>query len=198
MSQQDPKGNQPNERHASLASAFALEADHLPPLKTLSAIAFALLIASMPLFAFTEGPGQYLREYLGLVWHLSMYFFISKLPTPEWGRRAGTYWIVLDVLSGLLYLNNFYGICGDPSLGIATVSLTLPSTVRYAAHVFEGIWLVSSATTTGNRLVRACGVAAGALIAGYSLVCPFAPEWMLMLNVPFMVVWFYQIVRGRY
>lgn len=192
MSQQTPK------RRSLLADAFALEEDHLPPLKTLSIIAFALLLASTPLFAFTEGVGQYVREYAGLAWHLSMYFFICKLPVPEWGRRAGTYWVVLDVLSGLLYLNNFYGICGDLGLGIATVSLTLPNAVRYAAHVFEGLWLVSSAATTNNALVKACGIAAGTLLAAYSLVCPFAPEWMLMLNVPFMLVWFYQIVRGRY
>lgn len=197
MSQQDPQGCQPK-RRAPLASAFTLEADHLPSLKTLSVIAFALLIASTPLFAFTEGPGQYLREYVGLVWHLSMYFFISKLPVPEWGRRAGTYWIVLDVLSGLLYLNNFYGICGDLNLGIAAVSLTLPNAVRYAAHVFEGLWLISSAATTRNKLIKICGVVAGVLLAAYSFVCPFAPSWMLMLNVPFMLVWFYQIVRGRY
>ena len=201
MPQEKPNSsNQPTDRESrvSPARAFALEADHLPPLKTLSIIAFALLIASTPLFAFTEGAGQYLREYLGLIWHLSMFFFICKLPAPEWGKRAGTYWVVLDVLSGLLYLNNFYGICGDMGLGIAAVSLSLPNAVRYAAHIFEGLWLISSAATTRNVTIKVCGVAAGALIAAYSFACPFAPEWMLMLNVPFMLVWFYQIVRGRY
>lgn len=177
---------------------FKAEDDHLPPLKTLSIIGFALLIVSMPFFAFTSGTGQYIREYLGLVWHLSMFFFICKLPTPEWGRKAGTYWIILDVLSGLLYMNNFYGITGDLSLGIATVSLTLSNTVRYAAHIFEGLWMISSAMTTNNKVIKVCGALTGILIAGYSFVCPFAPGWMLMLNTPFMLVWFYQIVRGRY
>lgn len=177
---------------------FAPEADHLPPLKTLSVIGFVLLVISMPFFAFTSGAGQYAREYLGLFWHLSMFFFINKLPTPEWGRKAGTYWIVLDVLSGFLYLNNLYGITGDLSLGIAAVSLTLPNVTRYAAHIFEGLWLGSSAITTQNKTIKVCGLAAGCLIALYSFVCPFAPEWLLMLNVPFMLVWFYQIVRGMY
>ena len=189
---------QPHKQRTGLKAAFTFEGDHLPPLKTLATVAFALLLVSAPFFAFTEGTGQYLREYLGLVWHLSMFFFICKLPCPEWGRRAGTYWIVLDVLSGLLYINNLYGICGDLNLGIAAISLTLPNAVRYAAHIFEGLWLISSAATTQNRLVKICGVAAGALLATYSFVCPFAPGWMLMLNVPFMLVWFYQIVRGRY
>lgn len=182
-----------------LAVWFKPEQDHLPPLKTLAIIGFALLICSMPLFAFTDGLGQYIREYLGLVWHLSMFFFICKLQTPSWGRTCGTFWIVLDVLSGMLYLNNFYGILGDATLGIATqTGMTLCLAVRLAAHVFEGLWLVSSAMTTENRVIRVCGVLAGVLLAGYSLVSPFAPAWALSLNTPFMLVWFLWIVRGKY
>lgn len=177
---------------------FELEKDHLPPLKTLAVTAFALLVFSTPFFAFTSGTGQYIREYLGLVWHLSMFFFINKLPTPEWGRKAGTYWIVLDVLSGMMYLNDLYGITSDLTLGIATVALTLPNVTRYAAHIFEGLWMLSSALTTNNKVIKICGAAAGGLIALYSFVCPFAPSWMLMLNVPFMYVWFIMIVRGKY
>lgn len=182
----------------NLKKAFRLEQDHLPPLSTLAAISFSLLVLSTPFFAFTSGVGQYLREYLGLVWHLSMFFLIHKLPVPEWGRKAGTDWIVLDVLAGLLYLNNLYGITGDLTLGIATVSLTLPNVTRYAAHIFEGLWLISSAFTTKNRAIKVCGVAGGCLLAGYSLVCPFAPGWVLFLNVPFIMVWFFLIVRGKY
>ena len=174
------------------------EEDDLPSLKVLSRIGFILLLVSTPFFAFTSGVGQYIREYLGLIWHLSMFFFINKLPTPEWGKKAGTYWIVLDVLSGMLYLNNLYGITGDVTLGIATVSLTLPNIIRYAAHIFEGLWLMSSALTTKNKVIQVCGLAAGFLIMAYSLVCPFAPEWLLFLNVPFMFVWFFMIVRGKY
>lgn len=182
----------------NLKKLFHLESDGLPQLKTLSVVGFSLLLVSTPFFAFTSGTGQYIREYLGLVWHLSMFFFINKLPTPEWGRKAGTYWIVLDVLSGLLYLNNFYGITSNLSLGIAAVSLTLPNVTRYAAHIFEGLWLGSSAITTQNKTIKVCALAAGSLIALYSFLCPFAPEWLLTLNVPFMLVWFYQIVRGMY
>ena len=111
--------------------------DYLPPLKTLVIISFALLVISTPFFVFTEEPGQYAREYLGLIWHLSMFFMICKLPVPEWGKKAGTYWVILDILSGALYLNYFYGITGDLSLGIAGVSLTLPNAVRYAAHILR-------------------------------------------------------------
>lgn len=182
----------------NIKKAFCPETDHLPQLKTLSVISFALLIVSTPLFAFTSGVGQYIREYVGLAWHISMFFFINKLSTPEWGKKAGTYWIVLDVLSGLMYLNNLYGITGDLSLGIAAVSLSLPNITRYAAHIFEGLWLMSSAMTTKSKTIQICGLCAGGLIALYSLICPFAPEWVLMLNVPFMLVWFYQIVRGKY
>lgn len=177
---------------------FKLEEDHLPSLRTLSIISFSLLIISTPLFIFTEGTGQYIREYLGLIWHLSMFFFINKLPTPEWGKKAGTYWIVLDVLSGLMYLNNLYGLTGDLSLGIVSISLTLPEITRYAAHIFEGLWLISSNLTTDHKIIKICGVLAGLLLMAYSFVCPFAPEWLLMLNVPFMIVWFIFIVGGKY
>lgn len=148
---------------------------------------------------FKGGSGEYAREYLGLFWHITMFFFICKLPTPEWGKKAGTFWVILDVLSGLLYLNNFYGILGDASLGIATeTGMTLCTAVRLAAHVFEGLWLISSAYTTDNKVIKVCGILAGVLLGGYSLVSPFAPSWMLMLNTPFMIVWFFMIVLGKY
>lgn len=183
----------------TLRSAFKLESDHLPSLKTLSIISFALLIISMPLFAFTSGVGQYVREYFGLVWHLSMFFFIWKLPVPEWGKHAGTYWIILDVLSGILYINNFYGITGSAALGIATqTGITLCLGVRLAAHCFQGIWFISSALTTDNKIIKWCGVLAGVLLAGYSLLSPFAPSWGFDLNAPFVIVWFIMIVIGKY
>lgn len=173
---------------------FSLEEDYLPPLETLARLGFGLLVLSMPLFAFHGGSGEYLREYVGLVWHLVMFFLIQKLPTPQWGRTSGTLWICLDVLSGMLYLLHF-----DTLLvagGQSAVSLCLA--VRLAAHCFEGLWLMSSALTTQHRGIQICGVLAGLLLAGYSLVSPFAPAWFLMLNSPFMLVWFYWIARGKY
>lgn len=180
--------------------SFKAESDHLPTLKLLSKIAFILFLCGAVLFPFDDGgKWTYLREYVGLVWHLSMFFFISKLPTPEWGRKAGTYWVLIDVLSGLLYLNNFYGMTGDASLGIATVGpYQICYVIRLCAHIFEGIWLVSSALTTDNKAIKVCGVLAGVLISGYSIVSPFAPAWCLSLNMPFMLIWFVLIVLGKY
>ena len=174
--------------------------DFLPSLKTLSVISFILFLCGAVLFPFEDGGIMtYIREYAGLFWHISMFFFISKLPTPEWGRKAGTFWVLIDVVSGLLYLNNFYGLVGDAGLGIAVqTGLTLPYVVRLAAHIFEGIWLVSSAFTTDNKTIKVCGVLAGVLIGGYSIVSPFAPSWCLALNMPFMLVWFVLIVLGKY
>lgn len=174
------------------------EKDYLPSLKKLSLISFVLLVCFSPLFIFKDGIGEYIREYTGLIWHISMFFFICKLNTPHWGKKAGICWITLDILSGMLYLCNFHGITGDLSLGISAVSLTLPKAIRYSAHIFEGIWLMSSALTTKNKVIKICGILAGFLIAFYSFVCPFAPEWVLMLNVPFMYIWFFMIVRGKY
>lgn len=174
--------------------------DYLPSLKTLSIISFTLFLCGAVLFPFEDGGIMtYIREYAGLLWHISMFFFIVKLPTPEWGRKAGTYWVLIDVLSGLLYLNNFYGIVGDAGLGTAVqTGLALPYVVRLAAHVFEGIWLISSALTTDNKAIKLCGVLAGVLIGGYSIVSPFVPSWCLALNMPFMLVWFILIVLGNY
>ncbi len=177
-----------------------IEQDHLPSLKFLSIVSFVLLLCGAVLFPFDDGGIMtYIREYEGLVWHISMYFFICKLPTPEWGRKAGTYWVLIDVLSGLLYLNNFYGIVSDPSLGIATQGpYQMCYIIRLCAHVFEGIWLISSTRTTENKVIRVSGIMAGIFLAGYSLVSPFAPEWVLSLNMPFVIVWFIMIIRGKY
>ena len=179
--------------------SFKMEDDYLPPLKTLATISFVILLCSMPLFAFNGGIGEYVREYFGIIWHISMFFFINKLATPKWGKTAGIFWIVLDTLSGILYINNFYSILGDASLGIAVQNgLSLCLTIRLAAHCFEGIWLISSAFTTSNKVIKVCGVLAGTFIAGYSIISPFAPSWVLMLNVPFMIIWFFMIVIGKY
>ena len=176
------------------------ETDHLPPLKTLSIIGFVLFLCGAALFPLDDGgTWTYIREYEGMIWHISMFFFICKLPTPEWGRKAGTYWVLIDVLSGLLYLNNFYGILGDAGLGIATAGpYSICHIVRLCAHVFEGIWLISSAATTDNKVIKVCGICAGVLLGGYSLISPFAPAWFLSLNMPFVIVWFVMIVMGKY
>lgn len=173
---------------------FSLESDYLPPLETLARIGFGLLVISMPLFAFHGGSGEYLREYVGLIWHLVMFFFIQKLPIPQWGRTCGNLWICLDVLSGILYILHFYNIgsAGDK----AAINLCLA--IRLAAHCFEGLWLMSSALTTKHRAIQICGLLAGLLLAGYSLISPFAPGWLLMLNSPFMLVWFYLIIKVKY
>lgn len=177
---------------------FIPQEDHLPPLKTISVISFALLLVSLPLFMFTDGVGQYVREYLGLIWHLSMFFFICKLPAPDWGRRAGTFWVLLDVLSGVLYLNNFYGIEADLTLGIATQgAFTLCNTIRLAAHLFEGIWIISTTRTTRNVAVKVCAYLGGGLLVLYTLVSPFAPEWMFSANSPFVLVWLFLIALGK-
>src|SRR5574344_816155 len=178
---------------------FHLEDDHLPPLQTLAIISFSLMIASMPLFLFSGGIGEYIREYVGLIWHISMFFFIMKLPVPAWGKVAGSFWIVLDVLSGMLYLNNFYGVVSDPTLGIVNQGpFTICYITRLAAHIFEGTWLISSALTTKNKVIKGFGVLAGVLLAGYSFLSPFVPTWVFSLNSPFMIVWFFIIAIGKY
>ena len=63
--------------------SFKMEDDYLPPLKTLATISFVILLCSMPLFAFNSGIGEYVRKYFGIIWHISMFFFINKLATPK-------------------------------------------------------------------------------------------------------------------
>ena len=58
--------------------SFKMEDDYLPPLKTLATISFVILLCSMPLFALNGGIGEYVREYFGIIWHISMFFFINK------------------------------------------------------------------------------------------------------------------------
>ena len=170
---------------------FKLEEDYLPSLSLLSRISFVLLLLSLPFFAFHGGLGEYIREYLGLIWHFSMFFLIQKLPTPSWGRQAGTLWVVLDALSGLLYLLGFGAITSA-----AGMSLTLA--IRLTANLFEGLWLISSSLTTKHKMIRLTGICGGLLLAGYSWVSPFAPAFLLSLNAPFVLVWLFLIAKGKY
>jgi hypothetical protein len=158
--------------------------DYLPSLRTVATIALVLMLIPLPLFVFKDGTGAYVREYLGILWHLSMFFLIAKLPTPPWGRLAGFAWVILDVLSGMLYIRG--------------TSHELAYSIRMAAHIFLGTWLMSSALTTTSRWIRICGIVAGAWLFIYSWVSPFVPDSFLVPNMPFFIAWLVLIAFGKF
>ena len=163
---------------------FGASEDYLPQYRSLGVVALCIMLVSLPLFAFKDGTGAYIREYWGIFWHLSMFLFISKLPTPQWGRAAGYSWVTLDVLTGMLYIS---GVPGDET-----------NHFRMAAHLFLGMWLMSSVFTSTSRWVKITGFVAGAWLFGYSWVSPFVSEVFLLPNSPFFIAFMILIALGKY
>jgi hypothetical protein len=121
-------------------------------------ILFAPVVAS-----FRLAPDSRWAEYLGIFFHLAIFFLVTKLPTPEWARTAGYGWLLLDVTAGALIINH--------------VPRAVADYVRLGGHIFAGIW-IAMASLQGSPAAMLTGLPAGAFLFGYTFVSPFLrPVW---------------------
>ena len=107
-----------------------------------------------PIISFAVAPGVTWIEYPGLFFHLSVFFLVSILSAPEWGKAAGYGWILLDVLTGVLMINHVSPEIGD--------------NVRLAGHIFAGIWIVSSSFVS-SKWIKRIGIPTGVWLGGLHL-----------------------------
>ncbi len=141
------------------------------------------LVALLPLFLFLPivitffvAPDVAWGEYLGVLFHLSILFLVSRLEAAPWAKAAGYGWVVLDVLSGILTIN--------------AVEYDTAWAVRLGAHVLAGVWIVASSLVSHSWPVLVVGVLTGGWLAGYSFVAPFLPEVFLRPAGIMILVWF--------
>jgi hypothetical protein len=119
-------------------------------------------------------------EYLGVFFHLSILPLVSRLDAAPWARAAGYGWVALDVLAGILVIND--------------IAYETAWAVRLGAHVLAGVWIIASSLVSRSWLVRIAGVVSGVWLAGYSFVGATVPEEFLSPAGIFTALWFALLV----
>ena len=138
------------------------------------AIAALLLFAPVTV-SFALAPGaEWIRNYPGILFHLSLFMLVAKLEAPEWARAAGYGWLVLDTMVGVLTLNG--------------VPFEIYSHIRLGGHIFGGIWIATT-SLSGSRAVQIVGVFTGLYLAGFTFVSPFLSIKVLGPNAILILVW---------
>ncbi|MFC9544537.1 hypothetical protein ACFTXK_07825 [Streptomyces sp. NPDC056956] len=115
-------------------------------------------------------------EYLGVFFHLSILFLVSRLEAASWAKAAGYGWVALDVLAGILAIND--------------VPHDIAWPVRLGGHVLAGVWIMSSSLVSKSWPVTLVGTLTGFWLASYSLVGDVLPESALAPAGICIVIWF--------
>jgi hypothetical protein len=140
-------------------------------------VALLPLVLFFPaVIAFFVDPDVTWGEYLGVFFHLSILFLVSRLEAAPWAKAAGYGWVALDVLAGILMIND--------------VAYDTAWAVRLGGHVLAGVWIVSSSLVHGAWPVRVVGVITGLWLAAYSFVGDVLPESFLRPAGILILVWF--------
>lgn len=148
--------------------------------RTLALVPIALFLP--PVISFATDPGAKWAEYFGVFFHLSLLCLIARLPAPDWSRAAGYGWVVIDVMAGVLVIND--------------VPEEFSGAVRLGGHVLAGMWIAPCAAYSARWPVRICGAVTGFWLAGYSFVghvLPtqvLAPASLLLIGWLALIAWY--------
>lgn len=146
--------------------------------RTLSCIAFASFAAVTVSFAIA--PGALWAEYLGLLFHLSLFLLVAKLPVPSWAAAAGYGWLVLDVTTGVSIISGVPGAVAEY--------------FRLSGHIFGGVW-IAVASLQGAGVTKVIGCIAGIWLTSYTFASAtlpplfLAPASVLVLAWLLLVAW---------
>ncbi|PMR59566.1 hypothetical protein C1A38_18955 [Verrucosispora sp. ts21] len=144
---------------------------------SLRLVALLPLVLFLPaVIAFFVDPDVAWGEYLGVFFHLSILFLVSRLPAAPWAKAAGYGWVTLDVLAGILMIN--------------AVEYDTAWAVRLGGHVLAGVWIVASSLVSYSWPVRVVGVLTGLWLAGYSFVGTVLAEEFLRPAGILILAWF--------
>lgn len=148
---------------------------HYLRFRTIALIPVLLFIPSLVSFAISE-PGVVWPEYPGVLFHLAILFLVSRMDAPDWAKAAGYGWIALDVLTGIMSIND------------VTYEITWP--VRLGGHVLAGVWIAVSSACARQWLIRIVGGLTGVWLGSFSFIANIAPEPVLYPAALLIVVWF--------
>ncbi|GHF16641.1 hypothetical protein GCM10017786_58190 [Amycolatopsis deserti] len=144
---------------------------------SLRSLALLPLVLFFPVvIAFFVDPDVAWGEYVGVFFHLSILFLVSRLESAPWAKAAGYGWVALDVLAGILMIND--------------VAYDTAWAVRLGGHVLAGVWIVASSLVSRAVPVSVVGVITGLWLAAYSFVGDVLPESFLRPAGILILVWF--------
>jgi len=144
---------------------------------SLRLVALLPLVLFLPaVIAFFVDPDVAWGEYLGVFFHLSILFLVSRLTAAPWAKAAGYSWVALDVLAGILMIN--------------AIEYDTAWAVRLGGHVLAGVWIVASSLVSHSWPVRLVGIVTGVWLAGYSFVGTVLAEEFLRPAGIMILVWF--------
>ncbi len=143
--------------------------------KTIALIPIVLFIPSLVSFAVAE-PGVVWPEYTGVFFHLAILLLVSRLDAPDWAKAAGYGWITLDVLTGILTINE------------VAYDITWP--VRLGGHVLAGVWILLSSLYARQRAIQIVGALTGIWLGSYSFLANIAPEPVVYPASLLIIAWF--------
>ncbi|MFB7085727.1 hypothetical protein [Streptomyces sp. NPDC056296] len=146
-----------------------------PRFRTLAIAPIILFTPSLVSFVIAE-PGVKWPEYTGVFFHLAILLLISRMSAPDWAKAAGYGWIALDVLTGIMTIND------------VPYEITWP--VRLGGHVLAGVWIVMSSAHARQRSLRIIGGLTGLWLGAYSFIANVAPEPVLYPASMLIIVWF--------
>lgn len=147
------------------------------PYLSLRAVALVPLILFTPaVITFFVSPDVLWGEYLGVFFHLSILFLVARLDAASWAKAAGYGWVALDVLAGILMIND--------------IPYDVAWAVRLGGHVLAGTWIVAASLVNRSRIVAVLGIVTGLWLAGYSFVGTVLPEEALRPAGICILAWF--------
>ena len=120
------------------------------------------LLALLPLvlffpavIAFFVDPDVAWGEYLGVFFHLSILFLVSRLEAAPWAKAAGYGWVALDVLAGILMINEVaYDTAWAVRLGGHVLAVGMKSACSPGQHGWPIMAWKSGSTPCGKAAPR--------------------------------------------
>jgi hypothetical protein len=155
-----------------MTEPMMIQATYLPSARILT---LAALVCVAPVVAtFWVAPGVWWAEYPGMLFHLSIFFLVPRLPAPVWAKAAGYGWAIIDTTVGAMVLN------GVPR------EIAMPT--RLGGHIFAGIWILGT-SLSGSTSIRLIGCIAGIWVSAFTFVARFVPQAMLRPASLLVLVW---------
>ena len=123
------------------------------------------------------------RDAFGILFHLTMFFVVSRLPGPAWAKAAGFGWLILDIACGAMMLN---GVPHD---------IAWP--VRLGGHLLYGMWIIAVSLLCTDRSVSVLGVIIGLWLSLYTFFGAGHPESLIGPPGVLTLVWI-ALLAGKY
>jgi len=140
-------------------------------------------IAILPIALFTPTlilglamPGSKIGAALGVLFHLSVLFLVSRMPAPLWAKAAGFAWLALDITSGAMTLND--------------VPYDIAFPVRLGGHILAATWIITASLMSKPRSVRVLGIVVGLWLGLFTFFGSILPAALLGPPGILVVVWF--------